>query len=103
LADIKSPPVDQGGDCLNKNQEKWAIFWCDLLSPILYEQIEPDKTHQFLKTLAKEPVSFPDGHIKNPSLSTLKRKLKKYRTGGFDALARKGRKDLANHARYRPK
>jgi len=33
---------------MNKNQEKWAIFWCDLLSPIIYEQIEPDKTHQFL-------------------------------------------------------
>jgi len=87
---------------LNKNQEKWAIFWCDLLSPILYEQIEPDKTHQFLKTLAKEPVSFPDGHIKNPSLSTLKRKLKKYRTGGFDALARKGRKDLGKPRQVSP-
>ena len=87
---------------MNKNQEKWAIFWCDLLSPILYEQIEPDKTHQFLKTLAKEPVSFPDGHIKNPSLSTLKRKLKKYRTGGFDALARKGRKDLGKPRQVSP-
>jgi transposase InsO family protein len=79
---------------LNKNQEKWAIFWCDLLSPIIYDQIEPDKTHQFLKSLAKEPVRCPDGHIKKPSLSTLKRKLKKYRTAGFDALARKRRKDL---------
>jgi putative transposase len=78
---------------LNKKQEKWAIFWCDLLSPIIYEEIEPEKTHQFLKTLTKRPVRFPDGHIKKPSLSTLKRKLKTYRTAGFDALARKRRND----------
>ncbi|HIJ57697.1 MAG TPA: DDE-type integrase/transposase/recombinase [Deltaproteobacteria bacterium] len=78
---------------MNKKQEKWVIFWCDLLSPIIYGEIEPEKTHQFLKTLAKEPVRFPDGHIKTPSLSTLKRRLKKYRTDGFDALARKRRND----------
>jgi transposase InsO family protein len=35
----------------------------------------------------------PDGRIKKPSLSTLKRKLKKYRSGGFDALVRKKRND----------
>ena len=78
---------------MNKKQEKWAIFWCDLLSSVIYGEIEPDNTHQFLKTLAKQPVRFPDGHIKTPSLSTLKRKLKKYRTAGFDALARKKRCD----------
>ena len=78
---------------MDKKQEKWAIFWCDLLSPIIYEKIEPEKTHQFLKTLTKQPVRFPDGHIKKASLSTLKRKLKKYRAGGFDALSRKKRKD----------
>ena len=78
---------------MNKKQEKWAIFWCDLLSPIIYEEIEPEKTHQFLKALARKAVRFPDGHIKKPALSTLKRKLKKYRTGGFDALARKKRND----------
>jgi len=78
---------------LNKDQEKWAIFWCDVLSPVIYGEIEPENAHQFLKTLAKEPVRFPDGYIKTPSLSTLKRKLKKYRTAGFDALARKKRND----------
>ena len=87
---------------MNKNQEKWAIFWCDLLSPIIYEQIEPDKTHQFLKTLSKEPVRFPNGHIKEPSLSTLKRKLKKYRTGGFDVLARKRRNDRGKPRQISP-
>jgi len=87
---------------LNKKQEKWAIFWCDLLSPIIYEEIEPEKTHQFLKTLTKQPVCFPDGHSKKPSLSTLKRKVKKYRTAGFDALARKKRNDSGKSRHVSP-
>jgi transposase InsO family protein len=87
---------------MNKKQEKWAIFWCDLLSPVIYGEIEPENAHQFLKTLAKTPVRFPDGHIKTPSLSTLKRKLKKYRTGGFDALARKKRNDAGKPRNVAP-
>ena len=27
---------------MDKEQEKWAIFWCDLLSPVIYEEIEPE-------------------------------------------------------------
>jgi putative transposase len=78
---------------LDKKQEKWAIFWCDLLSPILYEEIEPEVTNQFLKILADKPISFPDGCVKKPSLSTLRRKLNRYKKGGFDALQRKNRSD----------
>ena len=37
---------------MDKEQEKWAIFWCDLLSPLIYEQIEAELTNQFLKQLA---------------------------------------------------
>lgn len=86
---------------MDKKQEKWAIFWCDLLSAIIYEQIEPEQTHQMLKQIASEPVKFPDGKVKVPSLSTLKRKLNKYRQGGFYALMRKGRSD-AGKARCVP-
>jgi putative transposase len=60
---------------LDKEQEKWAIFWCDLLSPVIYEEIEPELTNQFLKKLAKVKTRFPDGQIRKPSLSTLRRKL----------------------------
>ncbi|MCP4370111.1 MAG: DDE-type integrase/transposase/recombinase [Deltaproteobacteria bacterium] len=79
---------------MDKEQEKWAIFWCDLLSSIIYRQIEPEQTNQMLKQIASEPVVFPDGKVKKPSLSTLKRKLKKYRQGGFHALFRKKRSDM---------
>jgi len=78
---------------LHKEQEKWAIFWCDLLSPLIYEEIEPELTNQFLKQLAEKQITFPDGRIAKPSLKTLRRKLNRYRQGGFDALARKKRRD----------
>jgi transposase InsO family protein len=78
---------------LDKEQEKWAIFWCDLLSAVIYEEIEPELTNWFLKNLAAQEVRFPDGRIGTPALSTLRRKLNRYRQGGFDALERKGRSD----------
>ena len=78
---------------MDKEQEKWAIFWCELLTPVIYNEIEPELTNQFLKKLAKTKVCFPDGRVGKPSLSTLRRKLNRYRQGGFDALARKGRND----------
>jgi putative transposase len=78
---------------LDNEQEKWAIFWCELLTPIIYEEIEPELTNRYLKVLAKTKTRFPDGRYGKPSLSTLRRKLNRYRKGGFDALARKGRSD----------
>jgi transposase InsO family protein len=78
---------------LDKKQEKWAIFWCDLLNPVIYEEIEPELTNLFLKSKADEEIQFPDGRVGKPSLKTLRRKLNRYRQGGFDALSRKGRSD----------
>jgi transposase InsO family protein len=78
---------------LDKEQEKWAIFWCDLLTAVIYEEIEPEMTNRFLKQLARKTIRFPDGRIGNPSLSTLRRKLNRHRQGGFDSLARKSRSD----------
>jgi transposase InsO family protein len=78
---------------LDKEQEKWAIFWCDLLTPVIYGEIPPELTHRFLKQLAQIQTRFPDGRTDNPSLSTLRRKFNRYQQGGFDALARKPRSD----------
>jgi len=78
---------------LKKEQEKWAIFWCDLLSPVIYDEIEPELTNPFLKQIADKQITFPDGRIGKPALKTLRRKLNRYREGGFDALARKKRQD----------
>ena len=78
---------------MKQKKEKWAIFWCDLLSPIIYEEIDPEQKHQMLKELSLKAVVFPDGEVKKPSLSTLKRKLEKYQEGGFQGLYRKERND----------
>ena len=78
---------------MDKEQEKWAIFWCELLTPVIYDEIDPALTHRFLRKLAQTKTRFPDGQIRKPSLSTLRRKLNRYQQAGFDALARKGRSD----------
>jgi len=79
---------------MRKKDEQWAIFWCSLLRPVLFEHGPKEiSTNRFLKELAQKKVAFPDGTYRRPSLSTLKRKLRKYRKEGFDALARKARSD----------
>lgn len=78
---------------MDKNNEQWAVFWCDLLRPIIYSEISQEETHRYLKTLAHEKVMFPNGRYRKPSLSTLKRKLSAYLAYGFDGLARKPRRD----------
>ena len=78
---------------MNEKEEKWAVFWCDLLGPIIYSEIDQAQTHQYLSRIARRKVQFPDGRLGKPCLSTLKRKLEKYQTGGFFALFRKRRSD----------
>lgn len=78
---------------MKEKEEKWALFWCDLLEPVISGEVEPEQTEALLKELSDKEVVFPGGRMGKPSLSTLRRKLNRYRTGGFEALARKGRKD----------
>lgn len=74
-------------------QEQWAVFWCSLLSPLLYGEIPPQEAGRFLAQLASREQLFPDGQRRRPSRATLWRKWKQYRDGGFEALFRKRRKD----------
>ena len=79
---------------MRKKDEQWALFWCSLLRPVLFEHGRREvSTYRFLKELSQKEVVFPDGTVRRPSLSTIKRKLRKYRKEGFDALARKTRSD----------
>lgn len=79
---------------MRKKDEQAALFWCALLQPVLFENSPHEiSTYRFLKELSQKKVTFPDGSVRRPSLSTLKRKLRKYRKEGFDALARKRRND----------
>ncbi|MGH9391453.1 MAG: Mu transposase C-terminal domain-containing protein, partial [Vicinamibacteria bacterium] len=78
---------------MKKKDEEWALFWCSLLHPILFGEVSPQETQDFLKKLASEEQLYPNGRRKKPSLSTLRRKLRKYHKEGFEALARKVRSD----------
>jgi putative transposase len=78
---------------LDKEAEKWAIFWCDLLKPLIFGEIETEATNRFLKDLAPKEVLFPNGRIAKASVATLRRKFNRYRQGGFDALFRQARSD----------
>jgi len=76
----------------DKDQE-WAIFWCGLLRPVLYGDVMPAEVNGFLKELAQQEVTFPNGRRRKPSLSTLRRKLNTFRSKGFEGLARRERAD----------
>ena len=78
---------------MKEKEERQAVFWCSLLALVIYDEVGIGQVHAFLKQLSNTDVVFPDGQRKKPSLSTLKRKLKKYRQQGFKALERKQRSD----------
>jgi transposase InsO family protein len=75
---------------------EWALFWCSLLHPVIYGDVDKDdeeEVRSFLKVVAAEERVFPDGVTKKPSLTTLKRKLDTFFAEGFEGLARKPRDD----------
>ena len=78
---------------MKKREEQWAIFWCSLLKPIIFDELEGETAHHYMESLSRQEVVMPDGSRREPALSTLKLKLKQYREGSFIGLYRKSRKD----------
>ena len=78
---------------MRQKDEEWALFWCGLLHEVIFGEIEVAEVNRHLKNISRNTYRFPDGKLRKPSISTLRRKLQQYRTGGFDALARKRRND----------
>jgi transposase InsO family protein len=83
-------------------QEQWAVFWCSLLSPLLYGEIPPEEAGRFLTELTLTEQVFPDGQRRRPSRATLWRKWKQYRDRGFEALYRKRRSDRGQPRKATP-
>lgn len=73
--------------------EQWAVFWCSLLSPLLYGEIPETEAGTFLRQLSETECEFPDGRRRRPSRATLYRKWKEHRQGGLEGLERKPRSD----------
>ncbi len=78
---------------MNARQEEEAVFWCGLLAPVLFGRLDKVEERRELREISKREVVFPSGRKRKPSLSTLKRRLDKYRKGGFNAMGRKVRND----------
>ncbi len=85
--------INVTGAMMKSKDEKWSVFWCGLLHPVIFGEIEKTRVHSYLRELASKQHLFPDGRMRQPSLSTLKRKLAVYRKRGFEGLARKTRTD----------
>ena len=87
---------------MKRGDEEWAVFWCSLLQPVLFGEVDRADTSQFLQELARQEQLFPNGVRKKPSLSTLRRKLRQYRRTGFEGLARKPRADRGRARAHDP-
>lgn len=37
---------------MKQKDERWALFWCDLLRPVLFDEVEPEQIQGFLKELS---------------------------------------------------
>ncbi len=88
---------------MSPNDEEWAVFWCSLLGPVIFGEVEEHDVWAFLRSLTKRKVLCPDGVRRKPSFSTLRRKLLAYRAGKLQGLARKPRADRGKPRAYKPK
>lgn len=78
---------------MNLTDDDWAVFWCHLLGPILLDDVERGERRRFLRELSQREVPFLTGHCKRISLSTLRRKVRRYREQRLTGLKRKRRSD----------
>jgi putative transposase len=81
---------------MTDKDERWALFWCGLLHPVIFGELAKGEKHAILRKISEIEVVFPDGVKRKPSLSTLKRKLKRYEDEGLEGLARKRRSDIGH-------
>ena len=88
---------------MNHDDDAWAVFWCSILGPILLEDIPAGERRRYLKALSQKEHLLPSGVRKRISLSTLRRKVGKFRSKKIDGLRRQARKDRGAVRRKREK
>lgn len=80
---------------MNSNPDyQEALFWCNLLHPLIFEELDGESPHSYFLRKSQEEMILPNGKRGRVSVSTLKRKWLQYRQGGFLALVRQRRGDL---------
>lgn len=78
---------------MSTQDEQWVVFWCWLLGPILLEHVPVGKRRRFLKDLSQKGILLPNGQRKRISLSTLRRKVRRFREQKIAGLRRQPRRD----------
>jgi putative transposase len=73
------------------SREKIALKRFELISPVLAEPARAQ--NEYFRKQAERELDFPRYGLRKLSLSTMKSWLRKYRTGGFEALKPKNRAD----------
>ncbi len=81
--------------------DDWAVFWCSLLAPVLLEEVEKGERRRFLKDLCQQEVKLPNGQRKRISLSTLRRKVRRFREQKIAGLRRQSRDDRGHSRKNR--
>jgi putative transposase len=88
---------------MHPTEDDWAVFWCQLLGPILLDEVEPGERRRFLRELSQQQVKLPNGNTKCLSLSTLRRKVRQFRNRRLAGLQRKSRRDRGQARKDRQK
>jgi len=87
---------------MNEKDQIWALFWCSLLRPLIEGEVEPEDALRCLRQIAAQEHLFPDGRRRTVSLITLRRKWQTLQKDGFEALARKPRRDRGKPRKAKP-
>jgi len=74
--------------------EDWAAFWCGLLHPLTDEGLSGGEFSRLLEKIAGEEHLTPAGKRRRYSVSTLRRKLRRFKAKRLNGLIRKRRSDL---------
>ena len=87
---------------MNEKEQARGLFWCSLLRPLIEGETEEEDALRCLREVAAREHVFPDGQRRKVSVSTLRRKWRAFQKGGFEALARKRRRDRGQSRKHTP-
>jgi len=74
--------------------EQWAAFWCSILQPLLYGDIKGKERSRILREISRQIHVLPNGCQRRYSVTTLRRKLRRFKKERLKGFCRKRRTDL---------
>lgn len=78
---------------MDRNDQAWAVFRCQLLAPLLLGEIPDSERGAYFRKLSGQEYLLPNGKRKTISTRTLRRWWKQLRDQGVEALQRRRRGD----------